>query len=203
MKLRILLIGLLACCFFGSCTIKQRYDFNEDLSGTYSTSIDMSQLAAIAGDSAMNELDKDLNADSVTQALNGLEGLSNTRLTLNDNALTISIAFDKPEDVNQMNKAANSEKEKISSNRFFERKGSKIYYDQNDLSGALKDKAEEGMETMGALIEMEMIFSFAKAPRKIKGADYEISKDKKTAVLRTNLKDFLDGKDDYAIWFKP
>jgi len=203
--MRLLAILSFAILFASSCTLRQSYTFNQDLSGTYELSIDMSAMAALAGgedgeEDVVGETMKSLNIDSIQEAMNIQPGISNAVMKEEGMILSFSYNFSNVEVLNtslkdmDLGSALSGKEKKNSETPSFEVKGKKLKYNSPELDSDSEKDGLEGMEGMGGMMKYEVSFKFAQEVKKIKGENATLSYDKKTVVLESNLEEMFSGE---------
>lgn len=200
----VIIIGL------SSCTIKQHYSFNDDFSGTHELTVDMSLMANMMGDT--DTLDDALagatNQDSVVDEMNGISGISNAFINMENLAIGIGFDFNNVESLNSaMNEYSfmdvltnvvtetKSEKNDDIVQDMFELKGKKMKFSlgELDLSDSDEMKGMEEMKGMTAMLKYELSMSFARPIKKVDNKACEISSDGKTVTYKTNLEEISNG----------
>ena len=210
--MRFLVLGLLVVLGFGSCTMKQRYTFDKDFSGSEELAIDMSVMGQFAGgeDSLSKSMEDDLPSDSLIDEINKRPGISNAFVNWKEMVFSIGFDFNNIENLNAaMNEynatdmfAQLSKKESSSTREdLFKWKGKKLTFSLGDID--LKDFEMEGMEGMGSMLKYELSVSFAKPIKKLSNKNYELSYDKKTITYKTNMEEMVSGDTnmDFTVKF--
>jgi hypothetical protein len=190
-----------------SCTITQEFYFNKDFSGTYTSTIDMSELIK-----AMNTNGKEDKSftDSLNLMLKQTEekmkgtGISNLKSGWkNDKILFISYDFSN---IDVLNKALNNSG--ISDNNaptgedfvFFTLKRKTLTY-----HGIPPKETAEGGKDLGAMkdyYKYKAIFSFERKIKKADNPKYKISEDKHKAEMTAPLFDITKPDFNSKIKFK-
>lgn len=191
-----------------SCTITQEYHFNRDLSGTASTTIDMTALMEFMNSmdttESSNSLDTlDENFAETAEQLREL-GAENVEFGWkNDekNIIYLSYKFDDVKTLNEILASqdaatglagGDSEGPKA---KFINKGRRKLTYKAPNLSDSeLKDNEE--IKSMAEYYEFKTIFTFDRKIKKLEAEGYEISDNKKKISNKANLNEMLE--DDYT-----
>lgn len=193
-----------------SCTITQKYQFNEDLSGKTSVNIDMSALSALAGEEAEDgedpigsALEDEELADALAQ-LENVDGISNVNMLQDDDngIIEISYQFANMEVLNTgvagtdiMAKDAGGSEGHAYWTR--NKSGKKLSYRIPNMADApgMEDLDMSSMEGMDDMFKYELVMEFAKPVKKIKkNSDATLSSDKKTIRWSSTLTKMMNGE---------
>ncbi|MCF6242373.1 MAG: hypothetical protein L3J74_13620 [Bacteroidales bacterium] len=201
---------LLIIILLSSCTITQEFHFNKDFSGSYISTIDMSQFIDM-----MNSLDSSDGGtgefiDSLdlilTQAVKKLEttGVRNLKSGWNNNkALFISYDFANIDELNKaLNKSGMNENNTSDGEDFifFIRKGKTLIY-----KGIPPKETAAGGKDLGAMkdyYKYRAVFSFERRIKKSDNPKYKISEDKHKAVLSAPFFDITKKDFNTEVRFK-
>lgn len=183
-----------------SCTIKQEYVFDENFSGKYNVEIDMSTMASMFGEEAPSMIDS-IDTDSIIDACNALDGISNTFIREEPGTATMNIGYDFA-DLNSMNQAQESSdltgalgetiSVKASGDELFSLKGKKLRYAPPIMSAQETDQQQE-MESMWGMVRYEVVMRFDQPIKKVTNERWTISSDKKTMKLEIGFDELLEG----------
>lgn len=201
-----LLLSFGICLFLlSSCTISQRFSFNEDLSGTYILELDMSMMMSLMGgeesedsDSTEEEVSpEEEEMSDLVERLKATDGISDVKYNNEEKGkFTISYRF---RDIDVLNSSlSNGEltREMSGSHVFFEQKGSKLTYTIPDLNDNDGDTAPdlEGMDDM--MLEMmkyELEFYFAGGVKKAKSKQLKktLRSTENLVIWESNIKELM------------
>ncbi len=199
MKLTVI-ISFLTLLMSG-CTIVQTFDINEDQSGTYSSEIHFAGMSAMLNtDSATFNPLEGFNADSMTEAINKMEGISNATLTPYEGSVQLSYNFSNLTALNNsMNNnwvestiIGNKTKTAVA-HTYFTAKPNTITYKAKPISKEDKASVEEA-GGMIDIIDFQIVFNFPHPVKKITNPDYTLSSDKKTATFKANAEKIFSGE---------
>lgn len=210
------LTGIFIVLFtISSCTITQEYHFNRDLSGTATTTIDMTALMEFMASmdstgEAGNSLDtldesfaetaeelRDLGAENVEYGWQG-EG---------KNIIFLSYDF---KDIETLNKIVSSQDATTGMAGSTTDEGPKAEFDNKGKrtliykAADLKDSElanSEDMESMSEYYTFKTIFTFDRKIKNLEAEGYEISEDNKKISMEATLKDVLeeDFSQDFVV----
>ena len=206
------LLKLLAVVLlFGSCSIAQEYYFNNDYSGNYKMTFDMSELMSLAGDEENGETEDLLDQhtkDSLITANNALEGISNTQVSYNDYVMSMSYDFENLDALNaalaQSSLGEDMEDDPTASmltnsSVEFSGKGKKLTYMIPEFSTYdLEDSTLMYLD----MIELKTTFNFERDVKSIDNASAIIQESGKTVVIEGNFKEFAEGEKNLSTTFK-
>jgi len=202
----------LGLMLFTSCTIRQEYVFNDDFSGNHVFELDMSggQEEGPGAGMAQRMIEKfkedSMEMDSLVQAMNAMDGISNALVAAENEAITMSYDFEKMEligtpidqkNLDKMMGAGMHAKVNDDAGIKFEWKGKKLHYTSGNSGES--EEMPPMMEGMDEKIRFETIMTFPKKVKKVNNQDYAISEDRKTIKLSLSMKELADGKTDEVI----
>lgn len=224
MKIKHFIIVVIFLSFLYSCTIKQEYHFNRDLSGTAKSTVDMTMLMGFMkgqmkdGEKKLSMKDSLNNAMGEIEEKFDIEGISNLKTGWNDEETAFFISYDF-EDIEALNKVLHSSDFSSNFLKDFEDKEKKINttipkFESNGrrklkfISGKIDVPEQDstsnqlGMESMTEMYQYEIIFSFDRKIRKFDNPNATLSDDKKTLTLKGSLMDFFSPKYNSDVNFK-
>jgi hypothetical protein len=165
---------------FSSCSINEKFEFNEDMSGHYSFQFDYSELLAYDSSGSAN-MEMDRGYVEMEEELKKIDGISNI-LIITDNSIgnvLVKYDFANIDALNQAN--FNSETNRY--NKFFSINKNKLSF-TSDFSEELEEFKEPGMndeellENIESFIDYKMTFVFPKKIKVIKLNHFEQMDDK-------------------------
>ena len=210
MKNLFALLIFLSGVFLSSCTVTQEFYFNKDFSGTYKSTIDMSQfIGAIksldTSTTGTSDFKDSLNLllDEANKKLLGT-GVSNLKVGwTNNDVMFLSYDF---ADIDVLNKALNKSVMAKNENGdrkdfvYFEQKGKKLIYNgqsPDDLSDEGKDLGK-----MKDYYKYKLSFTFERTIKKTDNDKYKISEDRHKATLTAPLFDITKSGFNSKVKFK-
>lgn len=189
MKQIIILFSILTA-LFSSCTFEEDYSFNADWSGEYSAVLDLSGLADMGDASSEDDLIPADEIKSMEDDLNGIEGISNTKVEPdNENhKIKFSFNFDDLESLNRLNTSDFGEGDsplEALGKWEMKNKGKKKFYmtmiGLEKLSSESSDDSEEAKRA-GEMLTVVTTLTF---PSKIKNltSDVAVKGDKNNQII--------------------
>ena len=174
----------------GSCTFKQDVTFNKDWSGDMSCVMDMSMMAALAGDSVpMPSMLEDSASQIKIKKLEAVPGISKVKVSEDaKGTYTINYHFKDLKALNKSGNALFSDDETHTDFAYFKLQKKNELYFSFPVAPMDKTEQEEGADAMGEGFEYELSLSFSSKIKSIitkNGA--LISDDKKTVSFKTNI----------------
>ncbi|MCD8528879.1 MAG: hypothetical protein LRY27_02665 [Chitinophagales bacterium] len=195
--LNLLFVILIAGIIASSCTVKQTINYNEDMSGTQTFSIDMSdmmtQLAFMqeeGEESIFKKEDFEGAFDDLKDGIEDNKGISNFKSLFNEKEESFGFQFDFKDTkaLNQFFKQKTTD-ENVKQNKntgyILKKKSLSINYEEYNLSELFGEDNEENQE-MASMMGMMDMFTFETEinfPFKVKSVNnshYTLSADKKT-----------------------
>jgi len=192
-----------------SCTITQEYHFNRDLSGTATTTIDMTALMEFMesmdtteSSNSLDTLDENF-AESAEQLKElGAENVEYGWKGEGKNIIFLSYEFDDIETLNTilasqdattgLTGGGDSDGPKAK----FENRGKrKLIYKAPEMNDSELANNEE-MESMAEYYKFKTIFTFDRRVKQLDAKAYELSENKKKIMQEATLKEMLS--DDYS-----
>ena len=196
---------LLLVGYVSSCTLNQHFHFNEDYSGSYTMSFDMSSIMemAMAEDSTASEEDMwaEMPFDSLKTVYEGMEGISNVQVKGEGGVLTMSYDYANIESLNKVleNSDMGGDEEDemfgmlLGNSTYFEAKGNKLSYNVPDMADmGIADSLSMYMEMVSYTTE----FTFEKDVKKVSNENAVVS-DKKI-TLEGNFGELLKGEKEMS-----
>jgi hypothetical protein len=185
MKNKITFILLLLIAF--SCSTHQKVSFNKNWSGKVVTTIDMTQLAQLAGaDAAENEtvLNDSINKLKI-ESLKQIEGIKFVKIESNTNQISVlSYEFD---DINALNASAflfSQEMLQDPMHTFFKVNGKEL---EVNLPRIKSEENPEGDMGLGDQFLYQMELEFARKIKSFKSTCDTIIQNDNTLLIKTNL----------------
>lgn len=187
--------------FLSGCTYTQYIDINEDQSGTYSTEIEFSAMTSmLPSDSAEADPLTGFNVDSMVDALNKMEGISNASVTNKEGSVKTSYNFSSMSALNnsinrnRIEGTLSGDKSKVPTNfTYISTKPNSFTYKAQPMSKETKESMEEAGLTL-SFIEYEMIIRFPHPVKKINNPAYTLSADKRTVSFKANVEKISSGE---------
>lgn len=205
------LFWLLFALAFSSCTIEQRYYFNDDFSGRMEHVIDYSASAdMIPPDEGAENGEVTLLEDSVieniTREMAELEGVRLNRISDENHVLTVELGFDHLDGLNKAMISESGDNENHNIFCQFEQKKNKLIIrfvveepETTPAENAEVDAMEEGSfddQSFYEMIQYRFTFEFATAVKSHKGTPANIGNDGKSLVVEQNLLQLI--ADDFV-----
>lgn len=205
LRMLILLIG--ASTFLSSCTIRQEYHFNKDLSGEVVTLVDMTMFNEFMNSEEMGGGDEeysfkdslDVYFKEAASDLEALDGISDVQYGWKDEINGPFMRY-KFRDLESLNRAMNSSGTDASTlgmgsdsgdenHVYFEKKwffGTKLIYNPPSVDNEELLEGEE-MESMGEFYDYEIAFYYEDGIKSIDNENATLSDDSKMVELKGNL----------------
>lgn len=226
MKIRHLFVFVLTALWLSSCTIQQHIQFNKDLSGKVTTTIDMSMLKAMMpkktpGDSSSNpgmpNIMDSLEKSPDMNKLKDIEGITNFQFNMDKktNKLTLSYDFKNLDALNKamakggigstdglmMGKNSSVGSTPPKDFKYFTKKGRYITYRMPKTKMPKDSKMEQNPMMSGDMIKFEFKLSFARKIKKVKTKN-SIFKSNNYIEYKTNIQEMMKQKDPIEIKIK-
>lgn len=197
--MKYLLVTLVLVTLLSSCTIREKYAFNEDFSGTHITEFDFSENPDM-GERMVAKFQEDtVKRDSMVMAMNAKEGISNASMTAENNVVRIAYDFAeltlvntalKTDDMAQMFGRKNAGVEVNEGHQKFSLNGNVLSYTPEE-----RESDNEAPPMGNMKVKTELIMSFAKPVKKVSNKEYKISKDRKTITFRVDMSELMAGNN--------
>ena len=201
-----------------SCTITQKFDFNEDFSGTYMLEIDMSSMMSLMGDEMAGEdstaeesSDEEKDMEELVENLKGMDGISDV-VYENDEKMgryMISYKFRDIDVLNLSMATAGMTKDMARDDHiFFTQKGSKLIYTIPNLNEGDDAPTADlaGMDDMMMdMMKYKLEFSFAGGVKKAKSKQLKksLKTGDKDVRWHANFKEVMELEGETVITIQP
>ncbi|TVR41399.1 MAG: hypothetical protein EA392_01580 [Cryomorphaceae bacterium] len=207
-----LVICLLSFFVCTSCTIEQTYTFNSDFSGEFIQRIDYSMAQGLMqmgedGETPGEEVELTMLDDStmtaIREEMGEIEGLRLLALKDEDSQISVHLAFDNLEALNQAQEGNAESSEDNQSYLRFSKDGNSLYIHfetQNPGLGENEDGEPalnpEGSSEMFGMIQYHYQFNFANQIQSVSGTPAEVGDDQTSVRVELTLKDAV--ADDFV-----
>lgn len=182
---------LILIALMQSCMIEEHYHFHSDMSGTYSLDFDYSMLAAEDSSGEMKE-SMAFFSDSLYEAVEGYQGLSNIEKQDKDYGFILSYDFESLEVLNKIESEDDPEKGDM-----FKKKGNKLSF-RPDFSD-LKDSASKGEDKDDEEIDEMMSQMFQVKTRISFDEDVKVKKMKHFKELEKNSFEYNSVEEGFSV----
>lgn len=200
--MRFVLLVFLPAFIFCSCTIEQRFDFNNDFSGTFTQRIDYSQanemMKGFEEEAGENTDDFNMLSDStiaeVEYEISGIEGVELVSISDENYVISTVISFESLSSLNQLLKSDQSEEQDSDLHCVFEQDGKvmKVEFVVTNPERSSETSESDGMNSseIQGMLNYRMLFSFSRDVKKVSGTPSSVLEDGKTVLVEQTMKDF-------------
>lgn len=203
----VLIIGVMALIACTSCTIEQTYHFNSEFGGEFIQRIDYSMAQGLMqmgedGETPGEEVELTMLDDSTLTAIREemaeIEGLKLLALTDENSQISVHLAFENLEALNQAQEGNAESSEDNQSYLRFHKDGNSlfIHFEIENPGPGENEEGEpalnpEGSSEMFGMIQYHYQFNFANQIQSVSGTPAEVGDDNKSLRVELTLKDAM------------